>query len=203
MYIKKLLGVPPLLYFSCSPARVTPNPSTPYLAEGYCRSLNFPERLKSCYRSSSLMNLNLRSILLVTTVGVVCYIVNYSFLSFMLTNYPWVAKAFFGKGSWWLDQPIYVKVPYVLVIAPLYEELIHRRIVMQFFVTRGETELGMLISSITFALHHYLFGWGWFKAVDMFFVGLVFGAIYIEYRFTGSWLCHTANNAMAAAFMIS
>ena len=149
------------------------------------------------------MGLSLRDVLLVTTVGVICYVVNYNFLQFMLTNYSWTVEAIFGRGSWWLNQPIHVKVPYVLIIAPLYEELIHRRIIMQFFLARNETELGLLVSSLTFALHHYIFGWGWFKAVDMFFVGLVFGAVYIEYRFTGSWLCHTANNAMAVAFMIS
>ncbi len=147
--------------------------------------------------------MNLRDFLLVVTAGVICYVINCTLLTFMLTNYSWADEAIFGRGSWWLSQPVYTKVFYVLVVAPFYEELIHRRIVMQLFVTRNETELGLLISSITFALHHYLFGWGWLKAVDMFFIGLVFGTVYAEYGFKGSWLCHVANNGMAVAFILS
>ncbi|WP_048085652.1 CPBP family intramembrane glutamic endopeptidase [Archaeoglobus veneficus] len=147
--------------------------------------------------------MNLRSVLFIITAGIFCYLVNYTFLNFMITNYSWAWGAIFGKGSWWLNQPLYVRIPYVLLVAPIYEELIHRRLVMHFFVARGETELGLLISSATFALHHFIFGWGWLKAIDMFFVGLVFGAVYAEYRLAGSWLCHTANNGMAAVFMLA
>jgi len=147
--------------------------------------------------------MNPRSILLVITVGIICYLVNYAFLIFILTSYSWADEAISGRGSWWLSQPLYTKVLYVFIIAPFYEELIHRRIVMQFFLSRNENELGLLIASLTFALHHYLLGWGWLKAIDMFFVGLVFGIVYIEYRFKGSWLCHMANNGMAVAFMLS
>lgn len=95
-----------------------------------------------------------------------------------------------------------MKVLYVVGVAPLLEEIIHRRIVLQFFLSKNLMFAGLVVSSLTFGFHHVIFGWGWLKAVDMFFVGLVFGVVYIKYKLFGSWLSHFSNNLMSILFTI-
>lgn len=135
-------------------------------------------------------------------VGVLTFLVNFSILTYLFSAFPWIVSLFFGKGSWWVYQPFNVKVFYVVGIAPVVEEIIHRRIVLQFFLSRDLLIFGLVVSSLTFGVHHVIFGWGWLKAVDMFFVGLVFGIIYTKYKLLGSWLSHFSNNLMSILFTI-
>ncbi|MBU0756482.1 MAG: CPBP family intramembrane metalloprotease [Nanoarchaeota archaeon] len=70
-------------------------------------------------------------------------------------------------------------------------------IIIGVFLDKKKKILGLIISSIIFGIWHVIFGWGPLKAVNMFFVGLVFGGIYLKYGFKGSILCHYANNFMS------
>lgn len=124
--------------------------------------------------------MKLRSLAASLITGVLCFLVNFSVLRYFFSNFPWITGLFFGKGSWWIYQPLGVKVVYVIGVAPIAEELIHRRLILQFFLNKGKVFIGLIVSSLTFGLHHILFGWGILKAADMFFVGLVFGAVYLK-----------------------
>lgn len=93
-----------------------------------------------------------------------------------------------------------MKILYVIGVAPVVEEIIHRRLILQFFLSRGMAFIGLIVSSLTFGLHHLLFGKGFLKAVDMLFVGILFGAVYLRYRLLGSWHTHFSNNVMSIIF---
>ncbi len=127
-------------------------------------------------------------------IGIVCFVVNFSVLNFLFSSFPWTINLFLGRGSWWIYQPLSVKIVYVVGVAPIVEELIHRRLVLQFFLNKNMIATGLLVSGVTFGAHHVLFGWGILKAVDMFFVGTVFGLVYLKYRLLGSWIAHLSNN---------
>ncbi len=149
--------------------------------------------------------MKVRSLAVPLVVGVACFIVNFSVLNLLFSSFPWTISLFFGRGSWWLYQPFSIKIIYVVGVAPIIEELIHRRLVLQFFLNRNMIVIGLLVSGVTFGAHHVLFGWGILKAVDMFFVGTVFGLVYLKYRLLGSWIAHFSNNAasIAAALLLS
>jgi len=136
-------------------------------------------------------------------VGVACFWINFAVLSYLFANFEWTIRAVFGRGSWWVYQPLAVKAIYVAGIAPIIEELIHRRLILQAFINKSLPRLGLVVSSATFGVYHMVFGWGWLKAVDMFFVGIVFGLVYLKYKLTGSWLCHLSNNLMSVLMMLS
>lgn len=143
-----------------------------------------------------------RDVAIPLAIGILCFLVNFSVLRFLFSNFPWIIGLFFGRGSWWIYQPLSVKVVYVIGVAPIVEEVIHRRLVLQFFLNRDMVFTGLIISSLTFGLHHILFGWGILKAVDVFFIGMVFGAVYLRYRLFGSWLTHFSNNLMSVIFTL-
>jgi membrane protease YdiL (CAAX protease family) len=88
------------------------------------------------------------------------------------------------------------------VFAPFFEELVFRRIILAWFISRKKFTLGLAISSILFGLYHMAFGWGILKAVDMTLVGATFGLSYRRYQFRGSLLTHYANNIMSLANML-
>ncbi len=115
----------------------------------------------------------MKNIVVPVVVGVVCFWINFTILSYLFANFEWTINAVFGKGSWWIYQPIAVKAIYMAGIAPIVEELIHRRLILQAFINKNLPILGLIVSNITFGIHHILFGWGWLKAVESaWFLGL-------------------------------
>ena len=134
----------------------------------------------------------------VVLVGMCVFLVNTLVLSVIIVSFPWAENALYGRGTWWLSQPVAFRFIYVVIIAPVLEEILHRQLILNYFLKRDMVILGLLVSSATFGIHHYIAGWGWLKVVDMFFVGLVFGWAFFRHKLAGSWLCHTTNNVMAS-----
>lgn len=134
-------------------------------------------------------------------VGVALFYLNSSCLSWLFSQDPWYAELIYGRGSWWLDESLAVKVMYVGVIAPFVEELLFRRLMLNHFMKKNKLRAGLAVSSVFFGLWHMAFGWGILKAIDMFVVGLIFGLVYSKWGFKGSLLTHYANNIIAVAVM--
>ncbi len=145
-----------------------------------------------------MVGMSARDFAIPIAVGFVLFFVNSAALTAIFNLFPWAEKALTGEGSWWMRMPVIFQAFYVFAVAPVLEEILHRQIILNLTMKKLGTIPAILISSATFGIHHCLTGWGWLKAVDMFFVGLVFGLIYIRYGLKGSWMCHTANNSIAA-----
>ena len=142
------------------------------------------------------------SIFVPVVVGVVLYFVNVSFITWMFRVFPDTVALVFGSGSWWLDAETYVKVVYVGLVGPVIEEVVFRKLLLGYFVGRGDARIGLLVSSVVFALYHLLFGWGILKAVIMIVPGIVFGVMFLRYGFRGCLSCHLSNNALAVIGII-
>ncbi|MCK5040053.1 MAG: CPBP family intramembrane metalloprotease [Candidatus Aenigmarchaeota archaeon] len=136
------------------------------------------------------------------TIGIVLYLINSNFLKFLFEAYPRSLELTFGRGGWWLTEPAYVKIIYVGFIAPFFEELVFRKLMLGRFIKKEQFVFGLVLSSVVFGLWHMVIGWGILKAVDMFVVGVVFGLVYRKYGFGGSLLSHFANNWVALGFML-
>ena len=111
-----------------------------------------------------------KTLIIPAVVGGVLYLVNSNFLHFLFNFYPPSLELTIGRGSWWITQPAHVKIIYVGFIAPFFEELGFRKLLLGGFVKRKLFVPGLILSSIVFGFWHMVFGWGILKAVDMFFV---------------------------------
>ncbi len=145
---------------------------------------------------------NYKTLIIPLTVGALLYLINSNFLRFLFTVYPPSLELTFGRGSWWLTQPAHIKIIYVGFIAPFIEELGFRKLLLDRFIKKKHVIMGLIISSVAFGFWHMIAGWGILKAVDMFFVGIVFGLIYYRYGFKGSLISHFINNWIALYFML-
>jgi membrane protease YdiL (CAAX protease family) len=141
-------------------------------------------------------------VLKLVLAGAGVFFVNATVLSIIIASFPWAENALYGRGTWWLSLPVTLRLVYIVCIAPILEEILHRQIILNHFIKKERAVLGLFVSSTTFGLHHYVTGWGWLKVVDMFFVGLVFGWAFIRHRLAGSWLCHITNNVLAATLSL-
>ncbi|MFH1127101.1 MAG: CPBP family intramembrane glutamic endopeptidase [archaeon] len=141
--------------------------------------------------------LSLKEISTSVFFGALLYFVNVSFISWMFAAYPETQALVFGKGTWWLGAALSVKVVYVGLIGPVFEELVFRRALLGYFAGRGQQIFGLALSTILFGGYHLLFGWGMLKAVLMIVPGLVFGVMFLKYGFKGCLTCHLSNNILA------
>ena len=144
----------------------------------------------------------LKSILVPALIGIALYFLNVGFISWMFEAFPHTVALVFGKGSWWLDAPDIVKVIYVGLLGPVIEEVVFRKLLLGYFVKRGDARIGLLVSSVVFGAYHLLFGWGLLKAVIMLVPGIVFGVMYLRYGFRGCLSCHLSNNVLAVAALV-
>ncbi len=135
-------------------------------------------------------------------IGLSLYLINYHLLKLIFYLYPAAIPLTIGKGTWWLSASPTVKILYVGIFAPFFEELIFRRCILNQFISNKQFILGLLISSILFGFWHMLSGWGILKAIDMMLVGIVFGLVYNKYKFKGSLLSHYSNNFLSLIFML-
>ena len=140
---------------------------------------------------------SLESIIIPALIGIALYYINVGFITWMFEAFPDTIALVFGKGSWWLDAPLHIKAVYVGLIGPVIEEFVFRRLLLGYFVKKGDARTGLIISSLVFALYHLLFGWGILKAVIMIVPGIIFGMMYIKYGFRGCLSCHLSNNILA------
>ncbi len=145
----------------------------------------------------------LKNIFVPVVVGIVLYFVNVSFITWMFRVFPDTVALVFGSGSWWLDAGVYVKVVYVGLIGPVIEEVVFRKLLLGYFVKRGDARTGLLVSTVVFAGYHLLFGWGILKAVIMIVPGIVFGVMFLRYGFRGCLSCHLSNNVLAVVGLVS
>ncbi|MBW6451380.1 MAG: CPBP family intramembrane metalloprotease [DPANN group archaeon] len=119
----------------------------------------------------------------------------------MFVAFPQTLELTLGNGSWWLSSTWYVKVLYVGLVAPIFEELIFHRTILEWFKKKNLLNIGLIVSSILFGFWHMVSGWGILKAFNMMFIGLVFGLVYNKYELKGSLICHLANNWMSFYFI--
>ena len=80
---------------------------------------------------------------------------------------------------------------FMVIIAPLIEELLFRVLALGIFMLRGYPKTGLILSSFAFALSHGIFAAVALSeitiAILFFFIGLVFGSVFLR---TGNyWLC--------------
>lgn len=92
---------------------------------------------------------------------------------------------------------------FAVLLAPMYEELLFRRVLFGRLWHAGRPWLGMVLTSFAFALLHELPGTqGWRESLPLWFVYAAMGMIFAGvYRRTGSvWaaiIAHALNNAVA------
>ena len=98
---------------------------------------------------------------------------------------------------------IAVKAVYVGIVGPVIEEVVFRKLLLRYFVKRGNVRIGLLVSTVVFAGYHLLIGWGILKAVIMLVPGVVFGVMFIKYGFRGCLSCHLSNNVLAVVGIVS
>ncbi len=128
-------------------------------------------------------------------IGVATFAANYLLLSVLFAAFPELVEHTFPAQPWWISlNPLLLNL-YVGIAAPVFEEAVFRAFLLERLRRRINKSAALLVSSAAFGAYHLLFGWGWFKAVDMTFVGMVFGAVYLRYRLAGSIASHIANNA--------
>jgi membrane protease YdiL (CAAX protease family) len=139
---------------------------------------------------------------IVIIVGILTFLINSTIIGLLFQTFPWTAEATFPEGGvWWMGQGWAIRIAYVGLLAPVLEEVVFRGTLLGWFSKRGREVPGLLVSGLAFGLYHMAFGWGWFKAVDMAFVGLVFGAVFLRYGLRGAASCHVANNLMSLVLM--
>ena len=140
----------------------------------------------------------LKQTALSSLAGILLYILNASFVTWLFAAYPETQALVFGKGTWWLAAPPVIKLVYVGLISPVIEETIFRYGILGYFTKNNHQSVGLAISTILFALYHLIFGWGYLKPVLMLLPGMVFGILYIRFGFKGCLSCHLSNNILAA-----
>lgn len=119
------------------------------------------------------------------------------------TNVALVEKAFD-------ESPLFL-IAFTVLLAPLYEELLFRRVLFGRLWRAGRPGLGLLLSSAAFALVHELPGMSTNPWPAMLQLWLVYGAMGATfawvYRRTGTlWAAigaHALNNAFACALLLS
>lgn len=97
----------------------------------------------------------------------------------------------------------------VVVVAPLGEELLFRRVLLHRFMVAGRGLLGLVVSSLLFAATHEVGQGGdqsllqWLGLMAVYTgMGMGFGAIYLRTgRLSSAFLAHAACNAAAMALM--
>lgn len=136
-------------------------------------------------------------------VGIILYFVNSNFLQYLFAAYPKTLMWTFGKGGWWVFQTPLIKILYVGIVAPVFEEIVFRQGIFGTLKNMNKFYLGLIISSLLFGFWHMIIGWGILKALDMTLVGIIFALVYNKYGFRGSLISHLTNNALALYFMLS
>ena len=149
-----------------------------------------------------MKKLNYKSILIPISVGILLYFINSNLLKYLFNTFPVILTLTFGRGTWWLYSPWYVQIFYVGIFAPVFEEYVFRNIIFKWFLKKNYFLIGLLISSVIFGFWHMVSGWGILKAVNMIFVGIVFGLIYKKYNLKGSLICHFTNNCLSLLFLL-
>lgn len=135
-------------------------------------------------------------------VGIITFLVNSTIIGYLFQTFPWLMDATFPEGGvWWLDKGWPIKILYVGLLAPVFEEIIFRGGIFGWFKEKNRVSSGLLVSSIAFGLYHMAFGWGWPKAVDMTVVGFIFGWVYLKHGLKGATACHMANNFTSLIFI--
>lgn len=97
----------------------------------------------------------------------------------------------------------------VVVVAPLGEELLFRRVLLHRFMVAGRGLLGLVVSSLLFAATHEVGQGGnqsllqWLGLMAVYTgMGMGFGAVYLRTgRLSSAFLAHAACNATAMALM--
>ena len=105
-------------------------------------------------------------------------------------------------------QPLFLMV-FAILIAPAYEELLFRRVLFGRLWAAGRPWLGLLLSSVAFALMHEFPGANgnsWQATIVLWltygFMGAVFAAVYWRTRtLWAAYAAHALNNAVALAVM--
>ena len=141
---------------------------------------------------------SLKTIAISSALGIILYVLNAAFVTWLFSAYPETRPLVFGSGTWWLQASPLVKIAYVGLISPIIEELVFRKGILGYFMKNNHQSAGLAISTILFALYHILFGWGYLKAVLMLVPGLIFGILYMKYGLKGCLSCHLSNNILAA-----
>lgn len=108
-------------------------------------------------------------------------------------------------------QSFYLLIIAVVVIAPIYEELIFRGVLFGVLshtkVTSSHTThhhhhlMAAIISSLLFSLVHVQYDW--YGLILIFFIGLFFCYIRVRYGLLLSMLMHMMNNAIAMLLYLS
>lgn len=129
-------------------------------------------------------------------IGVAMFVLVYFFNLTVFSKYP-----FLIPKIWWLSLPWPYLFLYLVVLAPVIEEVIHRRLIMEYFLKKKKTKVAYFVSSITFGLHHILSGWGLLKFFTIFASGFVYGYIYEKDKLKGSLLLHVTNNLCSFAVL--
>jgi membrane protease YdiL (CAAX protease family) len=141
------------------------------------------------------------SILAPALLGALLFAVNSLFFAWVLGFGPYWADLTYGRGSWWLGEPFWVKAAYVGLFGPFFEELVFRRLLLGWYAKNKSPKFGLAVSSVAFGLWHMVAGWGPLKAAAMTLAGAAFGAVYLRWGFRGSLVSHYANNLFAVAAM--
>lgn len=132
------------------------------------------------------------NILKIVMIGIAMFVALYLFNLAVFTLYPNLIPKI-----WWLSLPLPYMFLYMVVLAPVVEELIHRRLVMEYFLKRKKNKTAYFASSLTFGLHHLLTGWGIMKFFTIFLSGFVYGYVYKNNKIKGSLLLHITNNLLS------
>ncbi|PLW79649.1 hypothetical protein C0585_06665 [Candidatus Woesearchaeota archaeon] len=149
-----------------------------------------------------MIKIKYENILVPILVGIVMNLVNSNFLKLLFHYFPITLVWTFGKGAWWLYVPWYIQILYVGIAAPVFEELIFRNLIFNWFLKKKYFTYGLIISSVLFGFWHMVSGWGILKAIDMIFVGIIFALIYNKYGFKGSLIAHLSNNWLSLFFLL-
>ncbi len=108
-----------------------------------------------------------------------------------------------------VSAPLFCGV-FVVVLAPCYEELFFRRVLFGRLATAGRPALGIVLSSLAFALAHEVPGMGGNPLPTTLFLLCVYATMgaafaWLYWRTRTLWasiLAHALNNALALALML-
>jgi membrane protease YdiL (CAAX protease family) len=139
-----------------------------------------------------------RPLLFAVLLAVIVVVMNYQL--FALFDHPAVEnremiRNLFKTGSGLL---------FVIVFAPLAEELIFRGVVLRFFVERNQVKMGTVLVSLLFSvlhgLHEESLGWQLYKSSLYFIISVVLCRLYITQKNLWSPIVfHSAFNATMVA----
>ncbi len=144
--------------------------------------------------------MDFKKILIPALIGFILYLINSNFLKTMFNLFPITLTL--TRGAWWIYAPWYMKIIYVGIFAPIFEELVFRNIIFKWFLKRNYFLIGLMFSSVLFGFWHITSGWGILKVANMTLVGIVFALVYKKYGLKGSLICHFANNWLALVFIL-